>query len=115
MLPQSSKKGIGTNLQADISHIFVPNWFNTSFVSKLNPIFSKNKMLTPVRHGFRSKHLCESQRLITLKNLFKVLKICTQTDVEVLYFSKAFDVVPHQRLLYKLDHYKIRKTALNWN
>ena len=38
----------------------------------------------------------------------------TQTDVVVLDFSKAFDVVPHQRLLHKLDHYGIRGTTLNW-
>ena len=29
-------------------------------------------------------------------------------------FSKAFDVVPQQRLLHKLDHYGIRGTTLNW-
>ena len=44
-------------------------------------------------------------------NLFKGK---TQTDVVVLDFSKAFDVVPHQRLLHKLDHYGIRGTTLNW-
>ena len=27
---------------------------------------------------------------------------------------KAFDFVPHQRLLHKLDHYGIRRTTLNW-
>ena len=27
--------------------------------------FSKNKILTPVQHGFRSKHSCESHLLIT--------------------------------------------------
>ena len=29
-------------------------------------------------------------------------------------FSKAFDVVPHQRLLHKLDHYGIQGTTRNW-
>ena len=41
-------------------------------------------------------------------------RLMTQTDVVVLDFSKAFDVVPHQRLLHKLDHYGIRGTTLNW-
>ena len=37
-----------------------------------------------------------------------------QTDLIVLDFSKAFDVVPHQRLLHKLDHYGIRGPTLLW-
>ena len=44
-------------------------------------------------------------------NLFKNFESKTQTDVVVLDFSKAFDVVPHQRLLHKLDHYEIRGTT----
>ena len=31
-----------------------------------------------------------------------------QTDVIVMDFAKAFDKVPHKRLLYKLDFYGIR-------
>ena len=38
----------------------------------------------------------------------------TQTGVVVLDFSKAFDVVTHQRLLHKLDQHGIRGTTLNW-
>ena len=76
--------------------------------------FSKNKILTPVQHGFRSKHSCESQLLITTDEFIQNFESKTQTDVVVLDFSKAFDVVPHQRLLHKLDHYGIRGTTLNW-
>jgi hypothetical protein len=32
----------------------------------------------------------------------------------VLDFSKAFDKVPHQRLVSKLDHYGIRGYTLKW-
>ena len=46
-------------------------------------------------------------------NLCKILKAGHKTDVVVLDFSKAFDVVPHQLLLHKLDHYGIRGTTLN--
>ena len=68
--------------------------------------FSKNKILSPVQHGFRSKQSCESQLLITTDEFI-------QNFVVVLDFSKAFDVVPHQRLLHKLDHYGIRGTTFN--
>jgi ribonuclease P/MRP protein subunit RPP40 len=37
-----------------------------------------------------------------------------QGDVAVMDFSKSFDVVPHQRLLRKLDYYGIRGAPLKW-
>ena len=117
MLSQSSIKGISTLRQTTgryHSHVFVSNYLNTSFVNKLCPIFSINKILTPVQHSFRSKHSCESQLLITTDEFIQNFESETQTDVVVLDFSKAFDVVPHQCLLHKLDHYEIRRTTLNW-
>ena len=76
--------------------------------------FSEKKFLTPLQHGFRSKHSCESQLLITTDEFIENFESKTQTDVVVLDFSKAFDFVPHQCLLHKLDHYGIRGTTLNW-
>jgi hypothetical protein len=35
-------------------------------------------------------------------------------DAILLDFSKAFDKVPHNRLLLKLDHYRIRGNTLQW-
>ena len=113
MLPQSSKKGIGTLRQTTgryPSHVFVPNYSNTSFVNKLCPIFQK----TPIQHGFQSKHSCESQLLITTDKFIQNFVSKTQTDVVVLDFSKTFAAVPHQRLLHKLDYYGSRGTTLNW-
>ena len=37
-----------------------------------------------------------------------------QHDLIVLDFSKAFDRVPHERLLRKMDHYGIRGNTLEW-
>ncbi|KAL8592877.1 hypothetical protein ACOMHN_050704 [Nucella lapillus] len=37
-----------------------------------------------------------------------------EVDVVLLDFSKAFDKVPHQRLLRKLHHYGVRNNTLGW-
>jgi hypothetical protein len=37
-----------------------------------------------------------------------------QTDLIILDFSKAFDKVPHKKLLRKLDNYGIRRNIWNW-
>ena len=37
-----------------------------------------------------------------------------QTDVIIMDFVKAFDKVPHMRLLYKLDYYGIRGSTRKW-
>ena len=37
-----------------------------------------------------------------------------QTDMIITDFAKAFDAVPHQRLLYKLNWYGIRATTSQW-
>jgi hypothetical protein len=37
-----------------------------------------------------------------------------QNDLIIIDFSKAFDKVPHKKLLCKLDNYGIRDNTLKW-
>ena len=71
-------------------------------------------VLSSFQHGFRAQHSCESQLIITVEDLAKNLDNKIQTDVLILDFQKAFDTVPHQRLIQKLEFYGIRGNILKW-
>ena len=50
----------------------------------------------------------KTQLRITLEDLAKNLDHGKQSDINLLDFAKAFDNVPHQRLLLKLSYYAYR-------
>ena len=60
-------------------------------------------VFTNAQHGFRKGRSCESQLVLTVHDLVEGLDAGEQTDAILLDFSKAFDRVPHQRLLLKLE------------
>jgi hypothetical protein len=68
-----------------------------------------NNILVNFQHGFRKGHSCESQLINTIESLARSLDQNAEVD-----FSKAFDMVPHQRLLMKLKFYGINRNTLNW-
>ena len=74
--------------------------------------FEKHNILTSLNHGFRSGYSCETQLLITIDDLVKNYDKGIQTDIAILDFSKAFDTVPHDKLLLKLQSYGIHGTLL---
>ena len=74
----------------------------------------KHKILSDDQHGFRKRRSCETQLIIPLNDLAKGLNSKQQSNAVLLDFSKAFDRVPHQRLLLKLHFYGIRGEVLQW-
>ena len=73
-----------------------------------------NNILHDAQHGFRKRRSCESQLIVTIQDLAHNIDSKVKTDVILLDFSKAFDKVPHKRLLYKLHHYGIRNSNIGW-
>ena len=71
-------------------------------------------LITPVQHGFRPNHSCLTQLLQTIHCLAQSLDKGLSSHAVFLDFSKAFDSVPHQRLLLKLKHIGIRGRNLKW-
>ena len=77
--------------------------------------FEKNNILCDEQHEFRKRRFCESQLITTIQGIASQLPSGKdQVDVILLDFSKAFDKVPHQRLIYKLDFYGVRGENLQW-
>ena len=71
-------------------------------------------ILVDSQHGFRKRRGCDTQLVSTISDIAKYFDINKQVDAVLLDFSKAFDRVPHTRLLKKLHHYGIRGKELGW-
>ena len=80
-------------------------------MSSISTHLDTNKILNPLQHGFRKRLSCDSKLLSLFHDLASVP---TETDMIVMDFSKAFDKVPHRRLLYKLEWYGISGGTLDW-
>ena len=65
----------------------------------------KPGLLADSQHGFRKRRSTETQLILSIDALAKSLDVGEQMDCILLDFSKAFDKVPHSRLLMKLQHY----------
>jgi hypothetical protein len=55
------------------------------------------------KNGFRHNRSCETQLLSFIQELSETDNKDIQTDLIMMDFAKAFDKVPHRRLLYKLN------------
>ena len=76
--------------------------------------FDANNILSDAQHGFRYKRSCESQLVISVQEIVKRLAKGSQVDIILLDFSKAFDKVPHARLLHKLLYYGVNHNTVTW-
>ena len=82
--------------------------------SNIMNYFDQYAILTDRQHGFRRKHSTESQLILTTHDLANSLNNKSQTDMIIMDFSKAFDTVPHNWLLNKLNRYGIHNNTHTW-
>ena len=70
--------------------------------SYLRQVWDNNDWLYEGQHGFRLGYSCESQVIAVCQNIAGSLVNGDRIDVIEVDFSKAFDLVPHDRLLMKI-------------
>ena len=76
--------------------------------------FTSLNILNPLQHGFRPNHSCQTQLVDFIDEIQRSMNTRQQTDLLFIDFSKAFDTVPHRRLLNKLKFYGVREPLLQW-
>ena len=69
----------------------------------------KHKLINTSQHGFLKGSSCLTNILCFLEEITKWVVDGSQVDVVYLDFQKAFDKVPHQRLLLKLKAHGFNK------
>ena len=75
---------------------------------------NRHNILYKYQHGFRTKLSCETQLIEFINDTTENMSQGTQTDVIVMDFSKAFDKVSHQKLVWKLHRYGICSKTNTW-
>ena len=74
----------------------------------------KNNFINPSQHGFLKARSCLINILCFLEDVTKWVDEGSPVDIIYLDFKKAFDKVPHQRLLLKLKAHGIGNGMINW-
>jgi len=74
----------------------------------------RNKIIRNSQHGFRNKRSCLTNLLEFVEHIAEKLDGGEPVDVIYLDFQKAFDKVPHERLLVKLKAIGIDGNLLRW-
>ena len=88
-------------------------------VSNINKHLALDSILADCQHDFRSQRSCETQMVQFVHDIISNMDGAVncghkQTDLIIMDFTKAFDKVPHRRLLHKLDCYEIRGSTHKW-
>ena len=71
-------------------------------------------VLSNQQHGFTKHRSCLTNLLETFESWTRLIDEGFGVDVIYLDYSKAFDTVPHRRLLQKLADYGITGNVLRW-
>ena len=81
---------------------------------KLISHLEENHLLKNTQHGFRNKRSCLTNLLDFSYDIMNLYDESKAVDIIYLDFQKAFDKVPHKRLLIKLKSHGIQGDVLRW-
>ena len=74
----------------------------------------KNNLIRPSQHGFMHQKSCTTNLIEFFENVTKSIDESHAIDILYFDFAKAFDKVPHQRLLQKLKCLRLNENVVTW-
>jgi len=82
--------------------------------SYLRQVCDNNDWLYEGQHGFRPRYSCESQVIAVCQDIADSLDNGDKIEAFIVDFSKAFDLVPHGRLLTKITNSGVDSMVVVW-
>ena len=82
--------------------------------TQLTNYLYENELLSQTQFGFTKNRSTEDALTLLTENIYRALNDKQTCILLLLDFSKAFDVVPHNLLLQKLDRLGVSKDSINW-
>ena len=79
-----------------------------------NHLLHYKQFFTSRQHGFHPYHSCVTQLIQVMEDWTSVLQPGHQVHVVYLDLQKAFDGVPHVRLISKVRSYRVNSKLLQW-
>ena len=77
-------------------------------------MWEDRKWLYEGQHGFRPGYSCESQIITVCQDISDTLDEAARLDMIITDFSKAFELVPHDRLLKKIAASGVDSRVVIW-
>ena len=75
---------------------------------------SQTQHINQTQHGFLKGRSCLTNLLDFMEHISKWADDGSPVDIIYLDFQKAFDKVPHQRLLIKSKYHVMGESVVNW-
>ena len=75
---------------------------------------TEHDLLSVYQSGFRKKHCTETAIVYLTDYILEHMDKQMTTGAVFIDLKKAFDLVHHEYLLFKLKHYRVRESSLNW-
>ena len=82
--------------------------------NKIMDHMQENNLICREQHGFTPRRSCVAQLLDTLDCWTEILDNGGSIDAIYMDFRKAFDSVPHRRLLHKVRAHGVQGSVLDW-